>query len=469
LRKRRNIPEDAEDYQNPLGAGLTLESLVIKAQSSNQEEQFSAVQATRKILSKDKNPPIDEIIRTGIVPVLVSCLQSVSPLLQFEAAWALTNIASGTSEQTQMVVRCGAVPLLVQLLYSKDVHVCEQALWALANISGDGPECRDFVVSSGIIDPLLSFVNPGTPPAFLRNVSWTLSNLCRNKNPSPPFESVCKTLPALVYLVQNNDMAVKVDACWALSFLADGQEKQIQVVVDSGVIPVLVPLLAHPDNRVVLPALRTLGNIVTGTDDQTQAVLDGGILLHLRNLVTNTRPTIIREAVWTLSNIVAGNTHQVQMVIDADLVPVVIEALKQGDFRTQKEAAWAVSNFTVGGTPEQVTYLVQQGAVEALCQLLDCKDTTTTQVILDGLANILKMAGANYEVIATQIEEADGLEKIEKLQHHKNQDIYRLAYKIIDKYFTQEGYDDADVMPDATQQGFQFGPTSDIPEGGFQF
>ncbi|CAI8008774.1 Importin subunit alpha-3 [Geodia barretti] len=77
LRKRRNIPEDAEDYQSPLGAGLTLESLVIKAQSSNQEEQFSAVQATRKILSKDKNPPIDEIIRTGIVPVLVSCLQSV--------------------------------------------------------------------------------------------------------------------------------------------------------------------------------------------------------------------------------------------------------------------------------------------------------------------------------------------------------------------------------------------------------
>ena len=64
----------------------------------------------------------------------------------------------------------------------------------------------------------------------------------------------------------------------------------------------------------------------------------------------------------------------------------------------------------------------------------------TTQVILDGLANILKMAGANYEVIATQIEEADGLEKIEKLQHHKNQDIYRLAYKIIDKYFTQEVY-----------------------------
>lgn len=41
--------------------------------------------------------------------------------------------------------------------------------------------------------------------------------------------SLPQTLPSLVYLVQNNDMAVKVDACWALSFLADGQEKQIQV------------------------------------------------------------------------------------------------------------------------------------------------------------------------------------------------------------------------------------------------
>lgn len=60
----------------------------------------------------------------------------------------------------------------------------------------------------------------------------------------------------------------------------------------------------------------------------------------------------------------------------------------------------------------------------------------TIQVILDGLANVLKIAGPDVEVITTQIEEAGGLEKIEDLQHHKNQDIYDLAYKIIDKYFT---------------------------------
>ena len=156
------------------------------------------------------------------------------------------------------------------------------------------------------------------------------------------------------------------------------------------------------------------------------------------------------------------------MVIDANLVPLVIQQLAVGEFRTMKEAAWAVSNFTVGGTPEQVSYLIQNGAIPHMCNLLDCKDTTTIQVILDGLANVLKMAGPDAEYVATAIEEAGGLDKIEKLQQHRNEDIYKLAYSIIDKYFTSEELEDSTVMPEAGSQSFQFGPAN-LPESGFQF
>uniref|UniRef100_A0AAZ3PXQ2 Importin subunit alpha n=1 Tax=Oncorhynchus tshawytscha TaxID=74940 RepID=A0AAZ3PXQ2_ONCTS len=408
---------------------------------------------------------------------LIYSLLFPSPSLQFEAAWALTNIASGTSQQTQAVVKSNpqSTSMLclyfLRLLQSPHQNVCEQAVWALGNIIGDGPQCRDYVISLGVVKPLLSFINPSIPITFLRNVTWVIVNLCRNKDPPPPMETVQEILPALCVLIYHTDINILVDTVWALSYLTDGGNEQIQMVIDSGVVPFLVPLLSHQEVKVQTAALRAVGNIVTGTDEQTQVVLNCDVLSHFPNLLTHPKEKINKEAVWFLSNITAGNQQQVQAVIDAGLLPMIIHQLAKGDFGTQKEAAWAISNLTISGRKDQVEYLVQQNVVPPFCSLLSVKDSQVVQVVLDGLKNVLIMAGEEASTIAEIIEECGGLEKIENLQQHENEDIYKLAFEIIDQYFSGDDIDeDPSLIPEATQGGtFNFDPATNLQAKEFKF
>ena len=118
------------------------------------------------------------------------------------------------------------------------------------------------------------------------------------------------------------------------------------------------------------------------------------------------------------------------------LLPKIIENLSKGDFQTQKEAAWAISNLTIGGNREQVARLIHEGVIPPFCDLLICKDAQVIQVVLDGINNMLKMAGSEADQLANMIEECSGLDKIEGLQNHDNVDIYKLAYDIIEQYFS---------------------------------
>ncbi|CAH1990723.1 unnamed protein product [Acanthoscelides obtectus] len=322
LQKRRNVPvvdsTDEDDIEKSL-SNTNLEQLVAQAAADdNPPLQLMAIQSARKLLSSDRNPPIDALIDSKILPILVKCLERQdNPALQFEAAWALTNIASGTSAQTNKVVQAGAVPLFLMLLHSPRQNVCEQAVWALGNVIGDGPVLRDYVIQLGVVEPLLSFIKPEIPIPFLRNVTWVIVNLCRNKDPPPPMATIEELLPALNALIHHTDVNILVDTVWALSYLTDGGNDQIQMVIDSGVVPKLIPLLSHKEVKVQTAALRAVGNIVTGTDEQTQVVLNFDALSHFPALLTHPKEKICKEAVWFLSNITAGNQSQVQAVIDA--------------------------------------------------------------------------------------------------------------------------------------------------------
>lgn len=104
------------------------------------------------MLSQENNPPLNLAIEAGLIPRLVEFLKAAPlPVLQLEAAWALTNIASGTSEQTRAVVEGGAIHPLIELLSSSHLAVCEQAVWALGNIAGKTLFLVDMLGGGGLL------------------------------------------------------------------------------------------------------------------------------------------------------------------------------------------------------------------------------------------------------------------------------------------------------------------------------
>lgn len=469
LFKRRNIHSESDEApSSPLqenngqttGTPTTnIPEILLMLTSNDPQKNFDGVQTIRRMLSRERNPPIDLMINSGVVPYCVNFLRpEVSTELQFEAAWALTNIASGNSEQTRAVISNGGVARFIELLNSPEIKVAEQAVWALGNISGDGPELRDYVLSLRVVDHIIKMLDAEIPVSFMRNIVWLCSNLCRSKNPHPPFERIRPLIPILVELLKNCDEQILTDACWALSYVTDDESDKIQAVLDAGGAPLLVKLLDHHAITILTPALRTVGNIVTGTDTQTDAILEAGVIPRLANLLKHRKPTIVKETAWAISNIVAGTIEQIGQVLSSGILEHVVKVLATGDFKSQKEAAWIITNITTGGSDEQNIILIEQYPIlKPYCDLLESHDPAVINIVLKGLENLFRLSDriGGKGQLCLLIEETGGLDKLEGLQNHDNEEIYKQAYALVSTYFCDEDAAE-EIQVTTTQDGGEF-------------
>ena len=472
MSRRRKLVELSSDIP---GNKICLNNVPINAENIPQfashlssEDPLIVAEATiaiRKILSVDRNPPIAEVLQAGVLPRLKELLADKSrPNVQLEACWALTNIASGSSDQTQAVVESGVVPLFVELLGSCDTTLQEQAVWAVANIAGDRSEYRDGCISAGTADALTKIVSAslGTCLQMTRLAVWGLSNLCRGK-PSPDFSKIKTAIPQLARaLVQSVDSEILADASWAFSYLTDSaQHDSIVYILDHLDLRRIGALLAHPSGSVHTPILRVVGNLVSGESDVTHRVVStAGILTQLKSLMLSNKKAIRKETLWTISNICADSQTLIQAVIDTGVMARLCELVKSGhcDMDVKKEGIWCICNSVTVGSKSQIDTLVSDSRFDVLRILSDfletARDTRSIKTALEAIYAIL-FHGQDDRDYTSILEEVGGLTTIENLQQDESEEIYEACVRILESFFACE--EDVERIDQKENIVFDFG------------
>ena len=82
--------------------------------------------------------------------------------------------------------------------------------------------------------------------------------------------------------------------------------------------------------------------------------------------------------------------------------------------------------------------LLVKWSLDGHVKLIDAVNSFSLHIII--LLETFQAADSigQVDTVAVMIEEAGGVDKIEQLQQHENEDVYNAAYNIIDKYFSAE-------------------------------
>lgn len=166
------------------------------------------------------------------------------PNVQYEAAWCITNIATGTREQVQCLVSKGVVPRLIALMSSGSDNLIDQAIWALGNIAGDNSECCNLVLECGMVPALVKLLKKTKNFEILKNSCWAISNLTRG-GAKTKYSNLKELVPIICEITRKNeDKGMLGECCWVLTSLAEMAPNKMEIFANNDILPRLVQLLS---------------------------------------------------------------------------------------------------------------------------------------------------------------------------------------------------------------------------------
>jgi len=93
-----------------------------------ENEKFEAITKIRKASSIENQPPLDLIRKSEVVPILMAFHkdQTLPETVLQDILWTLTNVASGSSEDTNYIVKLNGMEYFIEFLQHPSENIWGQ-------------------------------------------------------------------------------------------------------------------------------------------------------------------------------------------------------------------------------------------------------------------------------------------------------------------------------------------------------
>lgn len=419
----------------------------------------------RHLLSENMTPPIRAVVDSGVVPRFVELLsrkatvyingdQKLIRNIRLETAWVITNIASGSSEQTKIIVEFGAAPLLIDMLSENDEEIIDQAVWALGNISGESEKMRNMIIFSNATEVVskIGILLSGDKKyiKILRNITWLLSNLNRGQNPPPPIESILLSIPLLEKLVQNEDAEVLTDALWTVNYISEFSVDSANAIISSSIFEqILIYLHTLSLNNIITtsiyPLVKFTGSIASSSLEFVPLLIEKGFVKLIYDIFfIFDEPTKImrtrKEICWAFSKLTKSSPLCLEYFYNLDLLKLLTISLESNNLIGQ-ESILAIHNL-MENDELIIKFIQKYENKELFVNLIESLDnfTENIKIIMSNLMIIGKLLKIFYSLtrpsdVKNWIQELDLSRKLIYLESHDNESVRQLAGNLRSHFF----------------------------------
>lgn len=402
-----------------------------------------------------RNPPVEFILKTDVLPYLINLLSSYDDELIIELTWIFCNLTSETKGCSFEIAKSGLISNIFELFCKvENPLILENCAWVFSNLAAESIDIGSYILKIGYAEQVFKIINNKTcSERLIKTFTWSFCNLSfynmeDKKIEIEYYKPILECIKHLIYKELDNDIVF--DLCNTLSNLTK-LSSSILIKFDINIEGKLVELAKSDHELVQLNSIRAIGYIIAGREEETQKMIDAKILDVLPIIFNNFREQLRIEGFWILSNIAAGLTSQKKEIIKSNLVKYAIMAIQKDTIRIQKEAMYVIVNLISGGNVEIINHVVNKGGIIALCQLLRIHTSYNPEFVIRSLEGLIKIFESNPNKIPDYLEQMDNesnsIALIEELMLDNNEDVSRLAQIFIDDYTKiDEEIDDDNII-----------------------